>query len=214
MSIVKSLIFDFDNTIVKNTSPIDLHVLDVVKKYNKGTDEQQLLKTIRRATTNYQICQKLVPNEDIESVYKQILEINLENVKKAYYSPKIIDLILSLKDYYALHIVSGRDVFSLTYSLKEHKIDSCFVEIIGADSGFKAKPSPEALEFIINKYDFTSSQIIAIGDSHADYLAAKGAGCKFINACWYEGRDIIGDSVVSCYDIGSFMDVMKSIQSN
>lgn len=204
---IKCLVFDFDNTIVKNVESTDFQILNIIKKYNPFTSDGQLLKIIQAATTDYEICEKLVPHCDIESVYAQILLFNMENVKKIYYSPQIIELILNLYNHYQLNIISGRDHSSLVYSLQKQGIKNYFKEIIGSDSNFKAKPSPDSLNYIINKYNFIPSEVVFIGDSITDYMAGNQAGCHFIHVSWYS-RKMDSDTIVSCNTPQAFMDIL------
>lgn len=207
---IKSVIFDFDNTIAKNVEPTDYLILDVVKKYNPHTDEDQLLKVIQDATMDYEICEKLIPSSDRECVYNQILCFNMEKVENVFYNPGVIKLISDLGNNYQLHIISGRDCFSLIHSLKKEGIKDYFTEIIGGDSGFKAKPSPESLNYIINHYKLDLSEVVYAGDSMNDYAAAKQAGCRFIQTGWYE-RDINNPEIISCYDPYLFADIVRSM---
>ena len=210
MKSIKSLVFDFDNTIAKNVEPTDLLILNAVMKYNPCMDKKQLLAIIQDATTDYEICEKLIPAENIESIYTEILRFNLENAEKVFYSPEILKLISTLKNDYQLNIISGRDTFSLTHSLKKYGIEIFFEEIIGGNSGFEAKPSPESLNYIVNKYNFNPSEIVFVGDSMTDYLTAKAAGCHFIHISWYDKEIISNDEIISCHSPHSFMNILMS----
>jgi HAD superfamily hydrolase (TIGR01509 family) len=206
---IKSLVFDFDNTIAKNVEPTDSLILDIVMKYNPHVDKKQLLAIIQDATTDCEICKKLVPAENIESVYSEILRFNLENAEKVFYSPEVLKLISALKIDYQLNIISGRDSFSLIYSLKKYGIESFFEEIIGGNSGFEVKPSPESLNYIVEKYNFNLSEVVFVGDSMTDYLTAKAAGCHFIHISWYN-KEFSNDEIISCRNPFSFMDILMS----
>ncbi|WP_304250950.1 HAD family hydrolase [Parabacteroides gordonii] len=207
---IKSIVFDFDNTIAKNVEPTDYLILNVVKKYNPHICENLLLKVIQNATTDYEICEKLIPSSDRESVYNLILRFNMEMVEKVLYAPEVIKLISVLSNHYQLHIISGRDRFSLLYSLKKEGIKDYFTEIIGGDSGFKAKPEPESLNYIINRYKLDISKVVFAGDSMNDYYTAMRAGCYFIHAGWYE-KETDNCEIISCSDPHLFADIIRSL---
>lgn len=59
-----------------------------------------------------------------------------------------------------------------------------------ADDVVKHKPDPEAINLIIEKFDLDREQILMIGDSDKDILAAKNAG---IDCSWFapiENKDL------------------------
>lgn len=57
-----------------------------------------------------------------------------------------------------------------------------FSDFITSQQGFERKPSPDAINYLINKYDMIHSETIMIGDRDLDLLAAKNAG---ISACYF-----------------------------
>lgn len=211
MEVIKSLIFDFDNTIAKNIESTDLEILNIVKKWNKNKTDDFLIKVIKNATTDYQICEELIPFEEIEKSYQKILDLNLRKVKKVFYSPIFIELLLDLSSRFDLYIISGRDNRSLEFSLKEQGIYSYFTEVIGSDSGFKPKPSYEALVYLSEKYNIPTDHIVYIGDSKTDYEMAKKIKCKFIGVSWYGRSNIEGDNRYFCKTFSSFLEKLEII---
>ena len=59
-------------------------------------------------------------------------------------------------------------------------MDKFFEEIITAEDRFKRKPDPEALLYLIDKYNMDKSQTYYVGDRHLDVECAKNAGIKAI----------------------------------
>ena len=64
--------------------------------------------------------------------------------------------------------------------LKRLDMDKFFEEIITAEDGFKRKPDPEALTYLLDKYDMDKNQTYYVGDRHLDVECAKNAGIKAI----------------------------------
>ncbi|WP_076588926.1 phosphoglycolate phosphatase [Vibrio ostreicida] len=62
--------------------------------------------------------------------------------------------------------------------LAKHGIDQYFVDVIGGDSFSEKKPNPIALNWLLEKYGFEASEMMMVGDSKNDVLAAKNAGCQ------------------------------------
>lgn len=208
MGSVKCLVFDFDNTIAKNVKPTDFGILELVRRYNLSTEDEVLLNVIQKATSDYEICERLVPEDQRDVVYNKILQLNRKNVEQVFYSPEVVGLIRFLKDTYVLDVVSGRDSFSLTHSLQQQGLLDCFREVIGGDSGFKPKPSPESLHYLMNMYGLAPSDVVYVGDSITDYLTARHAACLFIGVGWYD-RVISGSEVAVCLTTSDFMEALR-----
>lgn len=56
-----------------------------------------------------------------------------------------------------------------------------FTEVLNATSGFARKPNPEALDYLIDKYDLDRQNTYYIGDRPLDLEAAERAGVQSIN---------------------------------
>lgn len=74
-----------------------------------------------------------------------------------------------------------------------------FSDFITSQQGFERKPSPDAINYLINKYDMIHSETIMIGDRDLDLLAAKNAG---ISACYFTDENEKNDN--SDYKINNF----------
>ncbi len=65
-------------------------------------------------------------------------------------------------------------------AMKNLNLDSYFVDIAGADLVEDAKPSPDLVEYIINRHNLCVEEIVVVGDSMADLNMARNVKCKFI----------------------------------
>lgn len=60
-------------------------------------------------------------------------------------------------------------------------IDGFFTEVLTAVSGFKRKPDPEAIDYLVDKYGLDREETYYIGDRKLDLEVAIRAGIKSIN---------------------------------
>jgi len=69
--------------------------------------------------------------------------------------------------------------------LQQHGIEQYFVDIIGADTfeGHR-KPDPHALLWLMEKHSLQPSELVMVGDSRNDILAAKAAGCLSVGVTY------------------------------
>ncbi|AIS53617.1 phosphoglycolate phosphatase [Vibrio coralliilyticus] len=61
--------------------------------------------------------------------------------------------------------------------LAKHGIDKYFVDVIGGDTFPEKKPNPMALNWLLEKHGCQPQEMLMVGDSKNDILAAKNAGC-------------------------------------
>ncbi len=71
----------------------------------------------------------------------------------------------------------GESAYSM---LKEQGLFPYFKEIITAADGFPRKPAPDAVNFLIEKYDLDRAHTYYVGDRIIDMECAKNAGIKGI----------------------------------
>ena len=73
--------------------------------------------------------------------------------------------------------VATNDLYQPTIrQLKEARIFKFFSFIIGADSGFGAKPAPSQLNELKERKGLGPEEIVMVGDSPTDMIAAKSGG--------------------------------------
>jgi len=70
--------------------------------------------------------------------------------------------------------------------LKKFDLYDYFTDFITLEHGFERKPSPNAINHLIDKHNIIHDEAIMIGDRDLDILAAKNAGihgCFFTDGC-------------------------------
>jgi HAD superfamily hydrolase (TIGR01549 family) len=95
--------------------------------------------------------------------------------------------------------------------LKRHGLYDYFTECITSQHSFERKPSPEAIHYLIGKYDMKPKEAIMIGDRELDILSGKNAG---IDACFFDevgGRscDVADYTIHTFEELYGILDDMK-----
>ncbi|OEF30072.1 phosphoglycolate phosphatase [Vibrio rumoiensis] len=99
--------------------------------------------------------------------------------------------------------------------LAQHGIADLFVDVIGGDTFEQKKPDPMALNWLLNKHQVTPEQMLMVGDSKNDILAAKNAGChSFALTYGYNHGEPISDSAPDFVadNIAEMLDVLAVSQ--
>lgn len=90
--------------------------------------------------------------------------------------------------------------------LKKYGLYDYFTDFITSQHGFERKPSPNAINYLVDKYNIVHNEAIMIGDRDLDILSAKNAG---IHACYF--TDNGGKSNIADYTINNLQQLYSII---
>ncbi len=183
-------IFDLDDTLYSEKyylfSAYKVIGKFVYSKYDLNEDLvvnyliSEFKKKGRNKLFNYLISEFKLEESDLK-IFLEILRNHKMNNKLFLFNE--MEKLLSYLNYH------GIPIFLLTngnVEQQKNKIDQInwngikFKEFIFANL-LIPKPSPESLKYIINKYNFSSKNMIFIGDSIIDKQCAKYANVPFVN---------------------------------
>ena len=172
------LIFDLDGTIVDTLQ-------DIVNSVNYALQKMDL-------TTYPDDHIKGLIGDDITNLLKRALQTEDENT--------IQESLIHFRKYYKDHIVDHSRLYTGVHTMLKHfnglikcilsnktqeftdlllkrlNIDNEFDMIVGGQSGFKYKPDPESIKYLLNRYNINTKKAVIIGDSKNDIQAGKNAG--------------------------------------
>lgn len=179
----KGIIFDLDGTLSSTNELIYASFNHITEKY--------LGKTITPA----EIIGLFGPTED--QIIEQWVPQNAETAKEDYYAfytrnhnlaglytgllPLLADLAEQGK---RLAIYTGKGRRAALITLRLLGIEGFFDHIISGDDVTERKPAPEGIITITNRWGFTKSEVLMVGDAPADIIAARAAGVKVASVVW------------------------------
>lgn len=99
-------------------------------------------------------------------------------IKDMDMEPTLIPLLETLRPSYKTGIATNRSD-TMDRVLKEHQIENYFDMVVTASDVAHAKPAPDQLFSLLDAFSMTHGQMIYIGDSKLDELAAKAADVPF-----------------------------------
>lgn len=76
-------------------------------------------------------------------------------------------------------MISHRDA-QVNEILKSANILQFFAEVVTADNGFKRKPAPDSIHYLLEKYQMNPEKTVMIGDRSIDIEAGIAAGIKTV----------------------------------
>ncbi len=172
-----NLIFDCDGTIFDSYDSICEWIFRVFKSLGIETDINNIRHDCLSEDVNYaieQVCLK--HNLDFKTV-KEIsnsFEQNLDLIKPYPNLNKVLD-----NNLFDCYIYTHRGV-TCNELLKRNKLEDKFVEVVNKTYGFKKKPDPQAIEYLINKYKLDRNKTYYIGDRIIDIKCGKNSNIKTI----------------------------------
>ena len=115
----------------------------------------------------------------IEKTYKNF---SLKNLKQTCIEKNIKKVLKKLKKKYDLAVFTSKDKTRTLRILKKEK--NLFNYIITPEDVDYGKPNPQGLKIIKSTGKYEKKNMIYIGDSEYDYLAAKKMKIKYLHATW------------------------------
>lgn len=100
---------------------------------------------------------------------------NVCNISQLY--PNVKATLEALYAGYTLAVVTNKPTKHVQPVLKAFGIDHLFAEALGGQSLPAIKPHPAPLYYLCGKFGLYPHEILFVGDSKNDILAAKAAGC-------------------------------------
>mgnify|MGYP003300171161 CR=1 FL=1 len=178
---MKAIIWDLDGTLIDSYKVIVESICDELKELNIEYNKSYI--------ANY------VQTKSVTSYLKEVSQINnysIEHLFNLYYKysdvrTKEINILPNAKDILEILYNKGIQHFIYTHKnkvtfeiLKNLDMLKYFTKILTIDDGFRRKPDPEAINYLIKEYKLDKSNVFYVGDRDLDIESANNAKIKSI----------------------------------
>ncbi|AOF52934.1 phosphoglycolate phosphatase [Rodentibacter caecimuris] len=184
--------FDLDGTLVDSLPDLALSVNSALAEFDLPQAPESLVLTwigngapvlIARALGwAKEQTGKTLTEADVEKVKERFSYYygeNLCNVSRLY--PNVKETLEALKAKgYILAVVTNKPTKHVQPVLAAFGIDHLFSETLGGQSLPAIKPHPAPLYYLCGKFGVEPRQVLFVGDSKNDILAAHAAGCAVV----------------------------------
>lgn len=208
----KVIIFDFDGVICESVDVKTEAFSEMYKNYGKsivkkviehhekngGMSRFEKFKFYHKNFLNTEINQN-----EINYLAKQFSNLVLEKVVRAPLVEGVLDFIKSNQNHFSFYISTGTPKNEIDIILKKKKLTKYFKNVYGSP-----EKKDNHVKKILKKMNYSTKNVVFIGDAKTDYDAALNNNIKFI------GRFTTDYSILnSNYLIEDFKNFNKTLKS-
>ena len=180
---IKHIIWDFDGTLFDSYPGMVNAFLRALKKYEIAAEYDEVLKLFlnseKTAVQYYQ--NQFLLGEELTEVYQdEKSHIDLSNMLPFPYAKEVCQKIKEAGRYNYILTHRGSTTYDI---LRKNGMVELFTEIVTKDNQFARKPDPEAIYYLLDKYQIHPKEAMIVGDREIEILLGQKAKVK---TCFYE----------------------------
>jgi len=181
----KGIIFDIDGTLTSTNELIFATFNHIAQKYEGRTYTDEEIIAMFGPTEDVILREKF-NGDKFKEVYDEYYSFYRENhPRMADLYPGIVDILKELKERKILtSIFTGKGRKTTEITLEILGINNLFDMIVTGDDVINHKPSPEGIIKFIETYNLNRDNVLMVGDSVADIIAAKEAEIDIASVVW------------------------------
>ncbi|MFM2485556.1 phosphoglycolate phosphatase [Celerinatantimonas yamalensis] len=185
---IKAIAFDLDGTLINSGPDLALAINLMLKELAREPLDMALIHSfvgngaellVKRALSGSQTVAEDLDESFYQDARARFDRLYAQNlcVNTHLYSGVRQTLEWLDEQGIAMAVVTNKPYVFTRPLLEQLHMDHYFDIVLGGDSLAKRKPDPYPLQYILEKRQLSSGQMLMVGDSRNDILAAKAAGC-------------------------------------
>ena len=181
MESIKAVVFDCDGVMFDTSGTNEMYYNKVLAHFGKPDLTREQFVKVHMFTVK-EALEYLFPEMDsLEAVYTFMGTMRYDQFIPYMEREKgLKKLLAALKDKGFIRAVATNRTNTMQAVLKAHDLEDAFDLVVTAADVKHPKPSPEQLYIIMEKFSLTSLEMLFVGDSEYDQVAANKAGVPFI----------------------------------
>ncbi len=199
----KAVIWDLDGTLIDSYTLIVDSLYSIVKSYGSSYSKEEIYKFSKEKSVKEFIESFSKDNdnnyENIHSKYKELVSKGESSLKT---TPNAIEILTTLTNSNVQNFIYTHKGTSTLDVLKALNMDKFFVEVITGQSGFKRKPEPEAIDYLVEKYSLDKKHTYYVGDRSIDVECGNNAS---INSVFYNEDNLSLN--IATYNISNLIEL-------
>ena len=176
-----AFIWDMDGTLVDSYPAIVPAALETLAAAGLEYDSEQLHRECIRTSVG-DVLERIAEDHglDLLPLKADFNRRNDSNVSSITAMPHAGEALAALRQAGHQNFVYTHRGASCTTILEQTGLASSFTEVVTALSGFRRKPEPDAILYLIEKYHLEKANCFYVGDRRLDVEAAVNAGISSI----------------------------------
>lgn len=177
---IKAVIFDCDGVLFDTADANRRYYNEVLEKFGKPSLTDDQFQKVHMYTVK-QALEFLFPeSESLEEVYRCMKAIGYQKfIAYMRMAPGLRKLLSALRTKGYITGVATNRTDTMEQVLRDNHLAAAFDIVVTAADVENPKPAPDQLEMIAERFGIKPAQIIFVGDSSVDMLAAESAGAVF-----------------------------------
>jgi len=180
MDKIRAVVFDCDGVMFDTADVNRLYYNRLLSHFNKPCLTQEQFVNVHMFSVKGAIDYLFSEKENLDDVYAYMKGLKYaEFIKHMAIEPGLIALLDGLKENGYVRAVATNRTDTMSAVLKEFELLNRFESVVTAADVEHPKPAPDQLLKIMDQFRLKPRQILFIGDSEFDEMAATGAGTVF-----------------------------------
>lgn len=216
--------FDLDGTLVNSLPDIALSLNTAFAEVGLPQAEEPLVLTwigngagvLFQRAVEWADAQARFSGDELKQIEQRFNELYGENVcTKSTLFPNVKETLQTLKDQgFLLAVVTNKPTRLVQPVLQAFGIDHFFAETLGGHSLPAIKPHPAPLYYLCGKFGLYPQEMLFVGDSKNDILAARAAGCKSVGLTYGYNYNVPIEQENPDFVCNDFADILQILAKN
>ena len=218
---IKFIAFDLDGTLLDSVPDLAVAADQAVQALGfPSVSEEQVRDYVGNGADvliGRALSQSLTINPDLNAELRAKARVLFDDYydqsghKLSHLYPTVKETLEELhKAGFVMALVTNKPSKFVPDVLEKHGIAKYFVDVLGGDAFPEKKPNPIALNWLMEKHQIQPSEMLMVGDSKNDILAAKNAGCASFGLTYgynhgepisVSNPDFVADSLAELLDV-------------
>ena len=173
-----TFIWDLDGTLIDSYEVFLEALSESFANFNRPFDRETVYNFIKGQSVNALLKEQPVPFQEIKEDLTANSTAKNDKIKLMVGAKEVLDWTQKEKIQNFIYTHKGKNAYDL---LNQLEISPYFLEIVTSENGFKRKPHPEAINYLLEKYKLKPEETYYIGDRILDIEAAHNSGIQSIN---------------------------------
>ncbi|MCT0017634.1 HAD family hydrolase [Lactococcus lactis subsp. lactis] len=173
-----TFIWDLDGTLIDSYEVFLEALSESFANFNLPFDRETVYNFIKGQSVNALLKEQPVPFQEIKEDFTANSTAKNDKIKLMVGAKAVLDWTQKENIQNFIYTHKGKNAYDL---LNHLEISPYFLEIVTSENGFKRKPHPEAINYLLEKYKLKPEETYYIGDRILDIEAAHNSGTYSIN---------------------------------